>query len=134
MYSAKKSRLNRRGATAVEFALTVPVLLLFVFSSMEFARANILRNTCENAAMQGARTGMLPGATAQKCIDAAQDVLDLVGVTNPTITVDPTTITSSTQFVTVTVKVPLSENALPMSEFILGGEMEQTISLPRELD
>ena len=128
-----KTSNRRRGAAAVEFALTFPLLLMFVFGSMEFARANLVRNMCENAAMEGARAGMLPGADAQHCIDAAQALLDMVGVQNSTITVDPAVITPLTETVSVTVHIPLDDNGLTMSQFILGTAMEQTISLPREL-
>ena len=38
-----RSPLPRRGATAVEFAVVVPVMLLSVFAALEFSRANILR-------------------------------------------------------------------------------------------
>ncbi len=124
----------RRASATVQFALTFPLLLLFVFGSLEFARANLIRNMCENAAMEGARAGSLPGATAQNCIDAAQTLLDMVGVQNSTITVDPPVIDSQTENITVTVNIPLDDNGLTMSQFVLGAEMQQTVSLPREYD
>ena len=127
-----KRKATRRGVTAVEFAMVVPVLLFFIFASMEFSRANMLRNMCENAAMQGARTGMLPGATAQNCIDSANEMLDIMGITDATVVVDPPSIDPLTEDVAVTVNIPLTENSLPMSRFVLGESLQQTVKFPRE--
>ena len=124
---------NRRGVTAVEFALTFPLLLLFIFGSLEFSRANMIRNMCENAALEGARAGMIPGATAQDCSDAANDLLDIIGIQNATVTVNPTTIEPSTEDVEVTVSIPLADNSLPLSKFVIGITMNQSASLPREV-
>jgi len=45
--------------TAVEFALVLPILLIFVFGEFEFARVNMLRNTMENAAFEGGEAVLL---------------------------------------------------------------------------
>ena len=84
--------------------------------------------------MEGARAGMLPGAEAQDCIDAAQNLLDKIGIQNSTITVDPTTITPTTETVSVTVSIPLDDNCMPMSKYVLGKTLLQTVSLPREYE
>ena len=123
----------RQGVTAVEFALTFPLLLILVFGSLEFSRANMIRNMCENAALEGARAGMIPGATAQDCIDASNELLDIIGIQNATVTIDPTSITPTTEDVEVTVTIPLADNSLPMSKFVLGTTMSQTAQLPREV-
>ena len=123
----------RQGVTAVEFALTFPLLLILVFGSLEFSRANMIRNMCENAALEGARAGMIPGATAQDCIDAANELLDIIGIQNATVTIDPASITPTTEEVEVTVTIPLADNSLPMSKFVLGTTMSQTAQLPREV-
>jgi hypothetical protein len=120
------------GITAVEFAMAFPLLMLFIFGSMEFARANMLRNTCENAALEGARAGMVPGATAQGCVDAASELLDILGIQNAVVTINPPVIDPSTENVEVTVSIPLTENSLPMARFVLGATMQQTATLPRE--
>ena len=40
----------RAGATAVEFAVVVPILLLTIWAGITFVRANMIRHTVENAA------------------------------------------------------------------------------------
>ena len=130
----RNGHFTRKGVTAVEFALTFPLLLLIVFGSLEFSRANMIRNMCENAALEGARAGMIPGATAQDCRDAANRLLDIIGIQNATVTIEPSTIIPATPDVAVTVSIPLADNSLPMSKFVLGTNMSQTAELPREVN
>jgi Flp pilus assembly protein TadG len=125
-------RSSRRGAETVEFALTVPLLFLCFFAGLEFSRAIVVRNNIQSAAMTGARTGILPGATRADCEQAAQDVLDAAFIKQAIVTVTPQTITSSTESVSVTIDVPLAANALPMSRFVQGSTLSQTITLRRE--
>jgi Flp pilus assembly protein TadG len=133
-YRKRNGHFPRKGVTAVEFALTFPLLLLIVFGSLEFSRANMIRNMCENAALEGARAGMIPGATAQDCTDAANGLLDIIGIQNATVTIEPSTIVPATPDVAVTVTIPLADNSLPMSKFVLGTTMSQTAELPREVN
>ena len=46
---------DRGGATAVEFAMIAPVLLLFVFGILEFGRALWVHNALQQTAIAGAR-------------------------------------------------------------------------------
>jgi Flp pilus assembly protein TadG len=49
-------RESERGATAVEFALLVPILIILVFGIMEFGRAYNVQMSLTNAAREGARS------------------------------------------------------------------------------
>lgn len=53
----------RDGATAVEFAVAVPVFLALVFGTIEFGRYFWVRNTIQFAAEEAARYAMVSGAT-----------------------------------------------------------------------
>jgi Flp pilus assembly protein TadG len=124
---------KRRGATAVEFALTAPLLFLFVFAGIEFSRAMLVRHAVQSAAMAGARVGIIPGADIADCELAANDALDLARIQGTNVVVEPTGgITSTTELVTVTVTADMNSNSLPMSKFIIGRQMAQTITLRRE--
>ena len=127
-------RKKRTGAAAVEFALICPILLTMIFASIEFSRANMIRNICENAAMEGARVGILPGATAEECVAEAYELINIMGLQDAAVTITPDIITPATTEITVEVTVPLSENALPMSKFVLGKFLRQSVTLPREFD
>ena len=123
----------RRGNVSVETALALPILFMFIFTGIEFSRANVLRHTVENAAYEGARHGILPGATSSGCEAAAQEVLDLVGIRGTTINVSPTTIDTGTENVSVTVTVPLnSSNSYTVLRYFSGKQFAATVTLPRE--
>ena len=51
----KYKNQHRHGVAAVEFALTVPFLFLFIFATYELGRANMIMHTTEAAAYEGAR-------------------------------------------------------------------------------
>ncbi len=127
------SRNHRRGSVTVEFAIAAPVFFMFVFATFEFSRVNMIRNTIENAAYEGARRGVLPGATAANCEAMTQDLLDNVGIANTTITVIPSVIQDDTDEVTVRVDVPITAaNGYITPSYYLGKTLRATVTLPRE--
>jgi Flp pilus assembly protein TadG len=91
-----------RGAAAVEFALVLPILLLFVMGTIEWGWFFFTHQRVVNAAREGARAGTLVppppnGTTAQmqsEAVDAANSYLTAVGLTatgvdaNPAFTMD----------------------------------------------
>ena len=50
---------RERGATAVEFALILPLFALFVFGTVEFGMAFTNMNSLRNGAREGARSGIV---------------------------------------------------------------------------
>ena len=62
---------KRTGATTVEFAITVPILFSLLFTAFEFSRMNVIRQTAVNAAYEGARRGIVPGASETDVEDVA---------------------------------------------------------------
>ena len=127
----KKQR--KRGAVTVEFAIALPILLLFVFSGIEFARVNMIRNAANNAAYAGARKGIVPGATTTECILACNDALNILGLSGFVVTASPSVIQPDTEFVTCTVSVPISSsNSFVTPRFYMGKTLNASITLPRE--
>jgi Flp pilus assembly protein TadG len=124
---------SRRGAVAVEFALTASLLFLILFASVEFMRVNTIVNTAENAAYEGARAGVVPGATSSQVQTAANAMLSAIGVRNATVSVQPATIVQTTPDVTVTIGVPLDSNSLIAPRFFLGDTLTKTCTLSREV-
>lgn len=51
----KRNKRSRRGVTAVETALVLPICLVFIFGLFDFCRALMLRQVVDNAAREGAR-------------------------------------------------------------------------------
>ena len=100
----------RRGAAAVEFALVASLFFFVLFGMLEMSRMNMIRQTANNAAYEGARKCVVPGATASEATSTVQRLLQSIGVTGYTVTMTPTVITSTTPEVTVQVSVPLNNN------------------------
>ena len=55
------TKLNERGAVAVEFALLLPVVLLILFGTIDFGMMMYGREIVTNAAREGARAGIVQG-------------------------------------------------------------------------
>ena len=130
MRNRKESR--RRGAVTVEFALCAPLLFVFVFASFEFSRVNSLRQSAENAAYEGCRRGIVPGATADDVRASAQAVLNSVFTRDATINVTPDVITADTSEVGVDISVPLDANAWVIPKFFDNRDVTASLTLIRE--
>jgi Flp pilus assembly protein TadG len=113
----RKHRTRQRGALTVEFALTLPVLLLLLFGAYELGRANMLRNTADAAAYEGARRGIVPGAKSDDIRDSVNFILATAGIRESTIRITPANIDSNTQNVLVEIDVPMAGNTLMPSFF-----------------
>src|SRR6478672_10387817 len=113
----RAARAARRGATAVEFAITAPIFFLFLLSAFEFGWANVIRHTADNAAYEAARNVMVPGASAAEATAKATSVLNVVGARGAKITITPSHITNATTDVTVAIDIPMSSNGLITPRF-----------------
>jgi Flp pilus assembly protein TadG len=111
------TKRERRGVAVVEFALTAPIFFLFVLAAFEFGWMNVLRHTADNAAYEGARAAMVPGATAAEATAKANSILGVVRARNAKVTVTPSVITPSTTEITVDVDVPMGSNSLVLPRF-----------------
>jgi hypothetical protein len=107
----RRQRAVRRGVTVVEFALTLPLLLMLVIGLIEFARLSTLRHAADNAAYEAARHVIVPGANVAEAVSEANDLLARAGVRKASIEVNPAVITEETEQVTVQVSVPLAGNS-----------------------
>ncbi len=79
VHGACGRRRIRRGAAAVEFAITAPIFFLFLLAAFEFGWTNVMRHTADNAAYEAARTIIVPGATADEAKKKAKSLLKIVG-------------------------------------------------------
>ncbi len=123
---------DRMGALTVEMAICVPIVLLLLMGTLEFGRMNMLRNSIDNAAYEGARRGVVPGATASDCEAEANKVLQAIGAVNTTVTVTPSVITDSTAQVSVTISAPLSSNSWGPARFLSGVTLRSVSTKSRE--
>jgi Flp pilus assembly protein TadG len=126
-------RKYRRGTAAVEFALVAPLLFLLILGMIEFGRVLMVQQLITNASREGARRGVLDGATTGEITTAVQGYLTGASVAGATVTVNPNP-PSSAGFgepVTVTVSVPFNQVSWLPSPMFLGGETLSAQSVMR---
>ncbi|MCU0712460.1 MAG: pilus assembly protein [Pirellula sp.] len=128
----KSSRSTRRGATTVEFAMVAPIAFLLLFGSLELGHANMVFHSAEAAAYEGARKGIVPGATAAECIAEANEMLQLCRVRGGNVTVIPATLTPNDASVTVRIEVPYRSNSLIVPFFTRSLVINRECRLSRE--
>ena len=104
-----RKRRARKGAVAVEFALVLPLLFLMMFAFYEISRASMIQHATEASAYEGARAGIIPGATQQEIEDQVGFILRSVGVENFTVDVQQNVTVDDAMKVQVTVNVPFTE-------------------------
>lgn len=126
------SRPDRSGATVVEFAVVAPIFFVLLFAGMEFAILGTIRSTAHNAAYEGARKLVIPGAVASEGIAEVKRIMAVVGVSTLTVTVTPTVITEDTKSVTVDIRIPYDSNAVFVPYFTSGLTIQAAITLKTE--
>ncbi len=123
---------ERRGATLVEFAIVSPIAFFVIFGGIELSRISMIRNNAEIAVYEGARCGILPGASASKVRAVVDKYLNVIGIKKATVTVTPSTITGQTPQVTVSVSIPLAESTWVTGKLTKGRTITKTCTLNRE--
>ena len=129
---SRKRGCQRTGAVAVEMAFTLPLLFFVVFTSIEFGRMNVIRHTVSNAAYEGARRAIVPGASSQDADDVARAIMRTCGARGVVVNVNPTAIDLDTPEVTVTVSVDADQNGFLAPRFFNGESLVGTATLRRE--
>ena len=130
--SANLASRNSRGVTAVEFAVVVPVFFILLFACFEFSIIGTIRSTSHNAAYEAARILVVPGAKSADGVTEAKRILSIIGVDTLNVTVTPTTITYTTQSVTVDIDIPYAQNAVFTPWFVGNVTLKSTCTLNTE--
>ncbi|MEW6327514.1 MAG: TadE/TadG family type IV pilus assembly protein [Thermodesulfobacteriota bacterium] len=114
---------DQKGAAAVEFALVLPILILFIFGIIEFGMGMHAKEILTNASREGARAGIVAGdprPTESQIIDVVKTYL-----TNAALDVNKAEIKVSGaggtpgSYLTVQVQYPYKFEVLPgfMTDF-----------------
>ncbi len=123
---------TRQGAVAVEMAITLPILFLILFASVEFGHMNVIRHTVDNAAYEAARRAILPGATAASVRTVAEQIMEAVGATGVDVQVTPASLDRRVDEVTVRVSVPFDSNGWITPVLASGSDITGQSTLRRE--
>lgn len=105
--------MARRGAAIVEFALVASIIFVAFLGACEFCRLSMMRHSLDNAVYEAARRSIVSGATASEITAKAKSIMATLGISKVNVTVEPSVITDSTEFVTVKVAVPLNSSTDP---------------------
>jgi len=128
-------RRNRRGATAVEFAVVAPVFFLLVFGMIEYGRMVMVQQVITNASREGCRRAVLDGATVTDVNDACNNYLTSAGIKDATITITPNPPSTAGFGAPVSVVVSIAFNKvswLPSPMFLGGSTLKATTVMRRE--
>jgi Flp pilus assembly protein TadG len=112
---------NRRGASAVEFAIVAPIFFLVVLGIIEFGRMSMVQQIITNAAREGARVGVLDGSTFNSVNTKVQQYLSASAIKGANVTVNPNPPSSAgfDQPVSVSVSISFSDVSWLPSPFFL---------------
>src|SRR5258708_6413491 len=120
---------RRRGATAVEMAFCVPIVLTVLFGIIEFSRILQLQQSVRQAAFEGARAGVALDAVTADVTNASTSIASIVSIKNPTITIVPTPLASASPTVSVTVSTTPASNGWFLRFFNKASVISSTITL-----
>ncbi len=99
-------QLGRRGAATLEMFFCLGFLLIVTFGSIDFGYALYTKNQLTGAAREGARAGIISGATNTDVTNAVANVMNVAGLKNSyTVTTTPTSISTATSGTAIQVLV-----------------------------
>lgn len=134
----RRTPRRRRGAALVEFAIVLPLILIFLIALIEIGRGLMTTSLLTEAARAGCRAGVLPAATNSQVNAAVTGKTKNLGFTAPTVKIfvkgkegDVTTATTGDE-VRVQVTVAYSQVSwLPFTRW-MGGNLMGRYALARE--
>ena len=127
-------RRKRRGASAVELAIILPLVLLLLVGSIEIGRAVIVQHTLVEAARAGCRVYAVTQETTEQDVrNMVDSVMSQAGLTDYDITFDPrpTKAPAHMDPMTVTVSLAYSDVAL-LPPWFLNGDLQGTCIMPAD--
>jgi Flp pilus assembly protein TadG len=131
-----KTRLHgrqRRGASAVEFALVAPLFFMLVFGCIEFGRALMVQQILTNASRVGARQAITLNANESDVISTATNYATSTSVAGVSVAVTPSLSAAlAGDMVSVTVSVPFSSVSWIPAPWFMGGTTLDATSVMRK--
>ncbi|MBT5019545.1 MAG: pilus assembly protein [Planctomicrobium sp.] len=129
--SPRKER--RSGLAAVEFALTLPLLMILVIGSIEASNAIFLRQAITIAAYETAQIASAYGGTEIEAKNRGTEILNSYQVKNFTIAVFPpvTAATIPGSKIQVTITAPSNSNSIGPAWFFKDSTFERKFTMYR---
>ena len=126
---------DRRGATAVEFAVVSPILLVFIFLIIELSRMMLFSGNVNTAMLIGLRSLTLSDSNADDVETEIRTELRRFGIVAATVEFNPANFDAGDQQVDLSLEVPATrENGLGLSRLTYGGSrsIRRRITVDRE--
>ena len=128
----KRSGAIRRATAVVELAVVSPLMFAMLFGIIEFGWLFTVQHTMVNASREGARIGILRGASVEEIEETTRSFLAPMGI-DQEVTINISEATVDDPFVTVQVTVPREEVSLVGNFFgFSGGMLEGTTTMREE--
>lgn len=137
-YRNKKNQ--RRGASAVEFAVVAPVFFFLTWAAFELMRVSMIQSAVDVATYEAARAVMVPGSKISEAEAEADKYLNYLGGRSKTLTVQAfdqngdvqTEINDFTSRVQVDIEVPIRSSVMLLSRFFGNRTITSSTSLTFE--
>ena len=127
-----QTRMARRGTTAVEFAVVLPVFIAILLFFFELQRFQQVQHAVNHAALEAGRIAITPGATANNVRNRAVGILNSINAHQHEVVITPATITETTHAVTIDVTVPYAQVGLFFRLFGGGSQLTASLTWPTE--
>ena len=97
----------RRGASVLEMALVLPILLMLSFGVVDYGYFLYVKNTVQGAAQAGVRTAITSSATNSTVTTVISNMMTAAGLQNSgyTVTFSPTDVSTASAGSTVSVTI-----------------------------
>ncbi len=128
----RKNASGRRGAFTVEFAFCCGIFFTIMMAGIEFARFMYARHSVDQAAYEGARVGIIPGATTEEVELTARRILNATGIRGATVMITPEQFDDQTATVNVRIRCDYADNSWIGPIFLGGAVIESNLTLDHE--
>jgi len=124
-------RSVRQGATAVEFALVVPIVFLVLFSAFDLLSAFSVYSAADQGLYLAVRKGTLPGAGDQQLLEEIEAEVQRLNLEIEKMDIGVNQFENA-DFVEVAVSIPLEKTSWLAPMFIRDKAINMKYSRPRE--
>lgn len=107
MQFMNQSLANRKGATAVEFAIVAPIIFALFFSAIEVSRLMLAEGSLTSAMLVGMREASLTESTPAELSKAIRDELTKLGYSNISIDFTPSNFGPDDRELQISLQLPI---------------------------
>lgn len=132
-----RRRVNRRGSSAVEFAVVLPLIFILFLGSVEVGRAIMVQHSLQEAAKGACRIYTVKENSEQQVHGLVDKAMEEAGITNYTVELEPLTkadLDEHMEPVTVTVSVAYEDVAWMTPWYMGGATIAGRCTMPADLE